>query len=138
MEPDDEIREKRIAGYLTLAARDLKTAQLLVDDAELRAIAAYHLQQAAEKLVKAVFLARSVLITKEHRLQTNLDELKSTHPQDPWIALLLPFIAYDRFATTARYPSSKGAVVAGPARATLDEDSKALEALLGQARKELK
>lgn len=138
MDPDEQIRASRIGGYLTLAERDLKTAQLLVDDAELRANAAYHLQQAAEKLAKAVFLARSVLITKEHRLQTNLDELKRVHPQDPWIAMLLPFIVYDRFATTARYPSSKGAVVAGPPKPTLDDDTKAVAALLAQARKELK
>lgn len=74
---------------------------------------AFHLQQAAEKLVKAVRLGRSLRITADHSIARLLEEL----PQDDvWrtrLAVLEPLSGY---ATTYRYPSSVGRRKTGPDR----------------------
>jgi len=56
---DADIRAKQIAGYLGAAARDLKVAELIADsrDPDLASTAANHVQQCAEKVAKAVFIA---------------------------------------------------------------------------------
>ena len=54
-----------MAGYLGAASRDLKAAQLIADsrDPDMASTAANHVQQCAEKVAKAVFIARGVTVT---------------------------------------------------------------------------
>lgn len=131
----EEQRHQLVAGNLGAAARDLKAADLIAEsgDTDVAALAAYHVQQCAEKLAKALFAARGYLITKEHRLDINLRVVAS----EPLAALLASFVRYDKFATTTRYPSTSGKLAAGPTPDELDEDIEKLRALLARAREEL-
>src|SRR4051812_19956860 len=56
-----------VAGYLTAVADDLDAARRLAAPPANR-LAAYHLQQAAEKLVKAVLVHRKIHPGLEHRI----------------------------------------------------------------------
>jgi len=105
---DDEIRQRLIAGYLGAAARDIKAAELLANthDADLASTAAYHVQQCAEKVAKAILVARDVIVTTEHRLKANLAARTAAVPSDPWPPKLNPLERYDAYATTSRYPTS--------------------------------
>jgi HEPN domain-containing protein len=51
--------EKRVAAYLELASKDVEAAELLVAGGN--RYAAYHVQQAIEKLTKAVLLAKGAV-----------------------------------------------------------------------------
>jgi len=57
-----------IAAYLDDVDLDLDAAKRLIADPPNR-LAAFHLQQAAEKLVKAVRLGRSLRVTAEHNIE---------------------------------------------------------------------
>ena len=131
----DAQRHQLVAGYVGAAARDLKVAEIIAAsrDADVAALAAYHVQQCAEKLAKALFAARGYTITKEHRLDINLKVVAA----EPLAAPLASFVAYDKFATTTRYPSTSGKLAAGPAPHELDGDLERLRALLARARTEL-
>jgi HEPN domain-containing protein len=59
--------EKRVAAYLELATKDAEAAELLVVGGN--RYAAYHAQQAVEKLTKAVLLAKGIEAGIEHRLE---------------------------------------------------------------------
>jgi HEPN domain-containing protein len=135
---DADIRAKQIAGYLGAAARDLKVAELIADsrDPDLASTAANHVQQCAEKVAKAVFIARGVTVTKEHRLVINIETLLKAVPDEPWAEKLKPLAPYDDYATTSRYPSTMGKLSAGPAPDELDDDIEKVRRLLTAARTE--
>jgi HEPN domain-containing protein len=63
-----------IAAYLNDVDLDLDAAKRLIADPPNR-LAAFHLQQAAEKLVKAARLGRGLRVTAEHNLEVLIDEL---------------------------------------------------------------
>lgn len=96
-------------------------------------LAAYHLQQAAEKLVKAVRLHRGHPATLEHRISLLLDALTAT---DPWRGRLEPLDRFSQFATAYRYPSPTGKLRAGPDSAALEAGRAEVDALLLLARAE--
>jgi len=140
MAPSDaEVRARLIAGYLGAAERDLRAAELIAasKDRNLSSTAAYHVQQCAEKVAKAVFATRGLVITREHRLTENVDALLTNDPQEPWVPKLKALEAYDRYATSARYPSTMGKLAMGPEQEELDDDIAKVRALLGDARREL-
>ncbi|WP_168220339.1 HEPN domain-containing protein [Azospirillum thermophilum] len=64
-------------------------------------IAAYHCQQAAEKLVKALLLAADIHPPKTHDIEALVDRLPNGHPLLPLIA---PLGRFTEFVTSARYP----------------------------------
>ena len=106
--PNDDPRV--IAAYLDDADLDLDAARRLVANPPNR-FAAFHLQQAAEKLVKAVRLARSLRITADHSIARLLEEL----PQDDvWRAKLAVLEPLSGYATAYRYPSPMGRRKSGP------------------------
>jgi HEPN domain-containing protein len=99
-----------IAAYLDDVELELDAVKRLVADPPNR-FAAFHLQQAAEKLVKAVRLGRSLRITADHSIARLLEEL----PQDDvWRTRLAALEPLSGYATTYRYPSSVGRRKAGP------------------------
>lgn len=136
---ENDVRRRLCLGYLDAAERDLKVAELIAQssDRDLLAMAAYHVQQCAEKVAKAVFVARGVTVTKEHRLTENLDTLFKADAAEPWVSRLRGLEGYDRYATTARYPSTTGKLSAGPAPQELADDLIKVRSLLAQARHEL-
>jgi HEPN domain-containing protein len=99
-----------IAAYLDDVDLDLDAARRLVADPPNR-LAAFHLQQAAEKLVKAVRLSHGLRVTAEHNIEVLVDEL----PHDEaWHARLTVLEPLSAFATAYRYPSPMGKRKGGP------------------------
>jgi HEPN domain-containing protein len=68
-------------------------------------LAAFHLQQAAEKLVKGVRLHRGLHVIAEHSIARLLEELP---PDDAWRTKLGILAPLTNYATTFRYPSPTG------------------------------
>ncbi len=63
-----------IAAYLDDVDLELDAAKRLIADPPNR-FAAFHLEQAAEKLVKAVRLSRGLRVTADHNIEALVDEL---------------------------------------------------------------
>lgn len=124
---------RRIAAFLDLAAQDADAARTLATTKN--RYAAYHCQQAAEKLMKAVLLHRGRESGTEHRLDVLVDELPDS---DPWKAKLRPLEIYLPYATTYRYPTPGGRIVAAPDMAQVSADADAIDALIQEARAHLK
>jgi HEPN domain-containing protein len=124
---------RRIAAFLDLARGDADAARTLA--ATKNRYAAYHCQQAAEKLIKAVLLHRGLEAGTEHRLDVLVDELPDS---DPWKVKLRPLEAYLPYATTYRYPTPGGRIVAAPNMAQVSVDADAIDALIEEARAGLK
>jgi len=122
-----------VAGYLAAAADDLDAARRLAAPPANR-LAAYHLQQAAEKLVKALLVHRNIHPGVEHRIDVLVCMLD---PSDPWHPLLDPLDRFTPYATTYRYPSPTGRLKAGPNTSNVLAEAKEIEALLDRAHREL-
>jgi HEPN domain-containing protein len=92
----DEVRP-----WLVVAERDLKAARnCLFGPEPTEEAAAYHCQQAAEKVVKAVLVNESIEVPYTHDLRI-LVGLLSTHPL---AAMLRPLARFTPYATAYRYP----------------------------------
>lgn len=117
-----------VLGYLQAVGEDLDAAERLLAAPASR-LAEYHLQQAAEKLAKAVMSARGLHATREHRLQLLSETLAVG---DPWRTRFAALAHLDRFATTTsgRLP---------PARPVAESqaDLAQLRAHLAEARQEV-
>ena len=124
---------RRIAAFLDLATQDVEAARTLA--ATNNRYAAYHCQQAAEKLIKAVLLHRGIESGIEHRLDVLVDHLPDG---DPWKSRLRPLETYLPYATTYRYPTPGGRIVAAPDMAQVAVDADAIDALIKDARTSLK
>lgn len=120
---------RRIVAFLDLAVQDVEAARTLA--VTNNRYAAYHCQQAAEKLIKAVLLHRDIESGTEHRLDVLVDELPDA---DPWKSKLRPLEIYSPYATTYRYPTPGGRIVAAPDPARVAVDANVIEALVEEAR----
>lgn len=131
-EPDEAEQARRTkvaAGLLGAALRDIKSAETLVDtrDPDQAFTAAYLVQQAAEKITKALLAHNGLLVTKEHRLAFNIPALRDRG--DPQVKSLEPFARYDAYATSARYPFPNGDLYPSPNIDDLDVDVASLRTL---------
>jgi HEPN domain-containing protein len=93
-----------IVAYLDDVDGELEAASRLSEAPPSR-FAAFHLQQAAEKLVKAVRLHRGLFASNDHNILALIEELPS---DDAWRAKLSPLRVLSAYATTFRYPSTAG------------------------------
>jgi HEPN domain-containing protein len=85
-----------IAAYLDDVDLDLDAAKRLIAEPPNR-LAAFHLQQAAEKLIKAVRLGHGLRVTAEHNLELLIGEL----PRDgPWRTKLVVLESLSSYATS--------------------------------------
>jgi len=106
-------------------------------------LAAFHLQQAAEKLVTAVRLHRGLLPNKTHRIEELIDgnprggEPAALPPADPWREKLRSLIPLSDYATTYRYPTPSGKVRRGPKPDEVRAHSKHIRQLLSEARAQI-
>jgi HEPN domain-containing protein len=92
----DEIRP-----WLAVIERDLKAARnCLFGPEPTEEAAAYHCQQAAEKLVKAVLVSAGVNAPYSHDIRV----LVGLVPQSPLVATLEPLARFTPYATAYRYP----------------------------------
>lgn len=124
--------EKRVAAFLELASKDAEAVDLLVAGGN--RFAAYHMQQAVEKIVKALLLAKGIEAGIDHRLE---ELVKRFQPEDEWVARIRPLISYSAFATAYRYPTPGGRIPAAPPRETVRRDLAVVNDLIAIARAEL-
>jgi HEPN domain-containing protein len=127
--PDDRV----IAAYLDDVDLELDAAKRLIADPPNR-LAAFHLEQAAEKLVKAVRLERGLRVTADHNIEALVDELPADDPWRTKLRVLEPLSAY---ATTYRYPSPTGKRKGGPSNDEVVLWIKTIAGLTVEARAEL-
>lgn len=124
--------EKRSGAYLDLCQQDLDAAEVLAKAAN--RYAAYHCQQAIEKLLKALMLKAGTEAGLENRIDVLLTRLGDQHP---WSPVIRPFDKDTPFATTFRYPTPGGRIPVGPSSQSVLADVEALRTLLARARGEL-
>lgn len=124
--------EKRVRAYLELATKDVDAAELLLAGGN--RYSAYHVQQAVEKITKALLLALGVEAGIEHRLE----ELFMRFPaRNEWPARLVPFASYSAYATAFRYPTPGGRIPADPPADALRRDIAALRTVIVMTRSQL-
>ena len=125
--PDYSIKPDEKTTLITLAIMSLLAASS-------NHSAAYHCQQAAEKLIRSVLFHHEI----EPGLDHHLDILMSKLPDsEPWKAVLAPLHKFTPYATTYRYATPGGRVPSAPDPAGIGADADHLAALLAKARKEL-
>ena len=129
---------KEIERLLLAANYDLEAAERLLVAPPIP-LAANHLQQAAEKILKAVRVHRGLEKTAEHNLAILIDGNQTPGKEplpllagDPWRGKLNPLVGLSAYATTYRYSLSN--------QPTLQQQQAwlaALKILLAEARQEL-
>jgi HEPN domain-containing protein len=108
-------------------------------------LAAFHLEQAAEKLIRAVRIHRQLQVTNTHDLILLIDghpgdpsrEPRPLPDGDPWRERMLEHEWLSKFATSFRYPTSSGRRDRGPTDDELRRAKAKLAEHLALARREL-
>lgn len=143
MSADSAQPSRVVAAYLDDAQAELEAVEALM--AVGSRFAAYHLEQAAEKLIRAVRIHRGLVVTNTHDIVLLIDghpgdPLKEPRPLpdgDPWRARMREHEWLSKFATAYRYPTSTGRRDRGPAEDELKSAKQKLAEHLTLARKEL-
>lgn len=117
-----------IEGYFQVLREDLAAAHHLI--AGVPRASAFHLQQAAEKLVKAVLSIEDIHVGANHDIGQLVGRLPDGHD---WKADLAELDYLSRFATAFRYPSPSGRVSPAPDRATLERYETLIQTLADDA-----
>jgi HEPN domain-containing protein len=118
----------RVAAFLVLAGEDLEAARLLKVGVPRQA--AFFLQQAAEKIGKALLIREGVDPARIHAIGRLAAELPDAHP------LKSDLMALDRlsvYATATRYPSPTGSLSRAPEQGVLESEIRVIAALLERA-----
>ena len=102
--------EVRIASLLQVAASDLADARVLVGTGSRNA--AYLLEQAAEKIIRAVLTSEAIHPGIRHDLKQMVSEIPDANPLKP---CLRDIEHLGKFATTFRYPTAEGRILPLPA-----------------------
>lgn len=109
MKPPDEIRRDLIRQWLKKAEEDLGVAELLLAErAPYLSAVGFHLQQAAEKYIKALLVRHQVEFPKTHDLGKLLDLLAAV--EAPLTEALGSVTSLDPYSVEARYPGDLPAV----------------------------
>lgn len=117
-----------VDGYFRVLREDLEAARRLTEGVP-RA-SAFHLQQAAEKLVKALLAAEGIHVGTAHDIGELVGRLPDGHD---WKADLAELDYLSRFATAYRYPSPSGRIAPPPERPMLDRYIELIETLADEA-----
>ncbi len=118
-----------VEGYFQVQAEDMAAARQLA--ASVPRAAAFHLQQAAEKLVKAILSAEGIHVRADHNIGQLVGLLADGHD---WKADLMELDVLSRFATTFHYPSPTGKIARAPDRAVLEGYLVLIDALTAEAK----
>ncbi|MBF0304467.1 MAG: HEPN domain-containing protein [Alphaproteobacteria bacterium] len=119
-----------VEGYFAVLDEDLAAARQLI--AVLPRIGAFHLQQAAEKLVKAILSAEALHAGADHHIGRLVASLPEGHE---WKADLMELDYLSQFATAFRYPSETGRIKPAPDRAKLEAFAELIATLADDARR---
>jgi HEPN domain-containing protein len=122
-------KKERLRALLYLAEQDTEAAKLLA--AHNNHYAAYHCQQAAEKLIRVLLLHHNIEPGLDHHLDILVDKLPEN---EPWKARLAPLHKYTPYATTYRYATPGGRVPASPEADGVAADAAHMLALIADAR----
>ena len=121
---------RRVRALLAMADEDLAGARALLDIST--RLARYHVQQSAEKAVKALLERHDINPGRVHRF----DSLAEMLPQDDrWRARIQSLDALSPAATSLRYPTAEGRVMPAPARALVDREIATVAELISDVRK---
>jgi HEPN domain-containing protein len=117
-----------VASFIALAKEDLAVARKLLAGHPRHS--AFSIEQAAEKLLKAVLTAEGIAFTAGHH---QLGRLAESLPADHiWRADLMAFDSYTSFATATRYPMPGGGMPRTPSRDILEAGLKDVSSLVGE------
>jgi HEPN domain-containing protein len=124
--------DPRIATVIALAEDEHAAARLLA--AGQRRQAAFYLQQAAEKLARAILAAAGIPFGTSHNLGQMAAALRAEHP---WRAKIFALDRHSPAAARFRYPTPGGRLPEPPARDRIEHDATELSALIAEAKAEL-
>lgn len=124
-------KKERLKALLHLAEQDTEAAKLLA--AHDNHYAAYHCQQAVEKLVRVLLLFHNIEPGLDHHLDVLVAKLPAT---ESWKTKLAPLHKYTPYATTYRYATSSGRVPTSPDPKGVATDAEHISGLIAEARKQ--
>jgi HEPN domain-containing protein len=116
------------ASFIALAKEDLAVARQLLSAHPRHS--AFAIEQAAEKLLKAVLTTEDIVFSAGHHQLGRLAELLPG--EHIWRADLMAFDRYTSFATATRYPKPGGGMPQAPSRAALEAGLKEVASLVGE------
>ncbi len=123
-------QRERVAAFLQLATEELGVATGLVEEAPRQC--AYLLQQAAEKMARAILTAADVQFGPGH----NLGQMAGALPEDhPWREKIRSQNKHSPAVTRYRYPTPEGRLLEPPSTRRLAQDVRELTDLLEEARR---
>jgi HEPN domain-containing protein len=118
--------KRAVASFIALAKEDLAVARRLLTIHPRHS--AFALEQAAEKLLKAVLTTEGISFSAgHHQLGRLADLLPAEHL---WRADLMAFDSYTSFATATRYPRPGGGMTEDPPRELLEAGLKEVSSLV--------
>jgi HEPN domain-containing protein len=122
---------RRVHALLALADEDLGAARTLLDFST--RTARYHVQQSAEKAVKALLEHRDINPGREHRFESLAEMLSEG---DPWRSRIHSLDLLSPAATTHRYPTAEGRILPPPAQELVEREIALVAQLIQDIRRE--
>jgi len=122
------VQRRRIDAFVLLAEEELQAARQLVRQSPRQA--AYHTQQCAEKIARAILTDAEVKFGTGHNLRQMAVALPAEHP---WIDKIRPLDRFSPAATRYRYPSADGQLFDPPDTQQIQQDIEKLADLLKEA-----
>ena len=125
----DSRKKQRLRALLYLAEQDAEAAKLLASQSN--HYAAYHCQQAVEKLAQIILIDHDIEPGLEHHLDVLIAKLPAN---EHWKGRLAPLERYTPYATTFRYATPGGRVPAAPEPSKVTSDAGYILQLINEAR----
>jgi HEPN domain-containing protein len=120
----------KVASFIALATEDLEVARKLMADHPRHC--AFHIEQAAEKLLKAVLTAEGIQFPTTHH---QLGMLAGLLPMDHiWRPDLIAFDEFSSYATKVRYPTPGGGMPLEPEEDELESGWNSVSLLVDEIR----
>lgn len=123
---------RRVRALLDMAEEDLGAARVLLEFSTRSA--RYHVQQSAEKAIKALLEHRGKNPGREHRFEFLAEMLPDV---DAWRSRIQALDVLSPAATTHRYPTAEGRIIRPPARDHVQREIALVEVLIADVRREV-
>jgi len=121
---------KRVQALLEMADEDMVGARRLLPGSP--RLARYHVQQSAEKAVRALFEHRDINPGREHRFDVLARMLK---PDDEWSLRIKKLDPLSPAATSRRYPTAEGRIIPPPGLELIESEIGTVTQLIIDIRK---
>jgi HEPN domain-containing protein len=121
---------RRVGALLEMADEDLAGAKAIL--AISTRLARYHVQQSAEKAVKALLEHRDLNPGREHRFESLAEMLPES---DPWRVRIANLDSLSPAATSHRYPTAEGRIMPPPGRELVEREIAAVAVFIRDIRK---